>query len=103
MSKWLAHHWPELDVDVVEVDPSVLRVAEEYFEYRPPANHRLYAEDARVFLRSKRHGSYDIIWVDVFARRPWVGRAVTRNGLTVCETYLEKTSTGSSDACARIL
>ncbi len=68
MSKWLAHHWPELDVDVVEVDPSVLRVAEEYFEYRPPANHRLYAEDARVFLRSKRHGSYDIIWVDVFAR-----------------------------------
>ncbi|MEE8241248.1 MAG: fused MFS/spermidine synthase [Nitrospirales bacterium] len=67
VAKWLAHYWPELEVDIVEVDPSVVRVAEEYFGYTPPPRHRVYVNDARVFLR-EAEGLYDVIWVDVFAR-----------------------------------
>lgn len=67
MAKWLARAWPELHVDVVEVDPSVVWVAEEYFEYEPPSNHRVFVKDARVFLRQHSE-TYDVIWVDVFAR-----------------------------------
>lgn len=67
MAKWLARAWPELQVDIVEVDPSVVRVAEEYFEYEPPPTHRVFVKDARVFLR-QHHEMYDVIWVDVFAR-----------------------------------
>lgn len=42
-------------------------MAEQYFEYRPPANHHVWVKDARVFLRDTK-ATYDIIWVDAFAR-----------------------------------
>ena len=56
-----------MQLDIVEMDPSVVRAAEEYFEYQTPDQHRVYVEDARVFLR-KTEAHYDVVWVDVFAR-----------------------------------
>ncbi|WP_447978181.1 fused MFS/spermidine synthase [Candidatus Nitrospira bockiana] len=67
LAKWLAHRWPELEVDTVEVDPSVAWAAERYFAYRPPPTHQVYVKDARAFLRGSDR-RYDIIWLDVFAR-----------------------------------
>jgi len=67
LAKWLAQVWPELELDVVEFDPAVVRMAEEYFEYHPPANHHVFVKDARVFLRDTKV-TYDVIWVDAFAR-----------------------------------
>ncbi len=67
LAKWLAHRWPELELDVVEFDPTVVRMAEEYFSYRPPPQHRVHVRDARVFLNSTGR-TYDLIWVDAFAR-----------------------------------
>src|SRR5687768_14979428 len=67
LAKWLALVWPELELDVVEFDPAVVRMAEQYFEYRPPANHHVFVKDARVFLRDT-YATYDVIWVDAFAR-----------------------------------
>lgn len=67
LAKWLAHQWPELDLDVVEVDPVVVRMAEEYFYYQPPLQHHVHVRDARVFLNSTER-TYDLIWVDAFAR-----------------------------------
>jgi len=67
LAKWLQKYWPHLGLDVVEMDPSVVKAAEEYFEYTPGDTNNVYVQDARVFLRqTDRH--YDIIWVDVFAR-----------------------------------
>jgi spermidine synthase len=67
LAKWLARHWPDLELDTVEVDPSVVRMAEQYFDYRPPGNHHVSVRDARLFLRTSSE-QYDIIWLDVFAR-----------------------------------
>lgn len=67
LGKWLASAWPDLNVDLVEFDPSVVRVAEKYFDYSLPPNHQVYVKDARVFLQQTPK-QYDIIWVDVFAR-----------------------------------
>lgn len=67
LAKWLALVWPELELDVVEFDPVVVQMAEQYFEYRPPANHHVFVKDARVFLRDTA-ATYDVIWVDAFAR-----------------------------------
>ncbi len=67
LAKWLADRWPGLELDVVEFDPTVVRMAAEYFEYRPPASHHVHVRDARVFLRQSPY-TYDVIWVDVFAR-----------------------------------
>ena len=67
LAKWLAHRWPELELDVVEFDPTVVRMAEEYFSYQPPPQHHVHVRDARAFLNSTEW-TYDLIWVDVFAR-----------------------------------
>ena len=67
IAKWLERHWPELELDVVEMDPSVVEAAEKFFDYRAPPNHHVYVQDARVFL-ARTTTQYDIIWVDVFAR-----------------------------------
>ncbi len=67
IAKWLAHQWPSLEVDIVEVDPIVVRMAEVYFGYHPPATHRVLVKDARAFLRNTNQ-TYDIIWIDAFAR-----------------------------------
>ncbi|THJ22840.1 MAG: hypothetical protein CAF45_009535 [Nitrospira sp. CG24E] len=68
LAKWLAHRWPELDLDIVEFDPAVVRMAEDYFSYRRPPQHHVHVRDARVFLNSTDR-TYDIIWVDAFARQ----------------------------------
>lgn len=67
LAKWLGTAWPELELDTVEVDPSVARVAQDYFGYVPPANHHVYVKDARAFLQA-RSTQYDVIWIDAFAR-----------------------------------
>ena len=67
LAKWLEKYWPDLELDVVEMDPSVVEAAEKFFEYTAPANHHVYVQDARTFLRSTPN-VYDIVWVDVFAR-----------------------------------
>jgi spermidine synthase len=67
LAKWLAHQWPELELDVVEFDPAVVRMAEEYFSYHPPPQHHVHVRDARVFLNSTER-TYDLMWVDAFAR-----------------------------------
>lgn len=67
LSKWLAHKWPQLELDVVEFDPTVVRMAETYFSYQAPPQHHVYVKDARAFLQATDR-TYDLIWVDAFAR-----------------------------------
>ena len=67
LAKWLAQHWPDLELDIVEFDPVVVRMAEEYFQYHPPANHHIFVKDGRAFLNATDH-TYDVMWIDAFAR-----------------------------------
>ena len=67
LAKWLARHWPRLELDVVEMDPVVVHAAERFFDYQAPGNHHVHVRDARVFL-TRSAARYDIIWMDVFAR-----------------------------------
>ncbi|MFO0775445.1 MAG: fused MFS/spermidine synthase [Nitrospiraceae bacterium] len=67
LAKWLGATYPKMELDTVEVDPSVARVAEEYFGYTPAPTHHVYVKDARAFLQA-RQTQYDIIWMDAFAR-----------------------------------
>jgi spermidine synthase len=54
-----------LEVDVVELDPGMTRVAREYFSLPDEPRLRIHHEDARRFL-NKNTGSWDVIFVDVF-------------------------------------
>ncbi len=87
LAKWLATYWPSLEMDVVEMDPSVVQIAEEFFSYEPPAEHHVYVEDARTFLRSASV-KYDVIWVDVFARHLIPFHLITEEFFTELQNHL---------------
>lgn len=60
--------YPEIDMDVVEVDAAVIRVARKYFDFRPGPNVHVFEEDGRVFVkRAGRTGAkYDLVLLDAF-------------------------------------
>ncbi|MDR3090143.1 MAG: fused MFS/spermidine synthase [Desulfobulbaceae bacterium] len=63
--KYALAHYPELDIDVVELDPGVTALARDYFGLADHPRLRIVAEDARTFL-GKVKQPYDLILCDVF-------------------------------------
>lgn len=64
----LAELLPQARIDVVEIDPAVVRVAKEYFGYQESDRLRTFEMDGRVYvkraIRERRH--YDLIMLDAF-------------------------------------
>lgn len=59
---------PEASIDVVEIDPAVVKVARRYFGFAEGENLRVHVQDARVFIRraSQAGPAYDLIMLDAF-------------------------------------
>ncbi|HSA75385.1 MAG TPA: fused MFS/spermidine synthase [Candidatus Nitrosocosmicus sp.] len=66
--KYFLQNYPDIFVDVVEIDPKIVEVAKDYF-YLDESNPKLkiYTQDAREFL-NKYPGSYDVIVLDAFSK-----------------------------------
>jgi spermidine synthase len=62
------HYFP-VAVDAVDIDPEVLRLAEEYFGVRRDADTRLVAADARPFLATATR-RWDFVEIDLFHGGP---------------------------------
>jgi spermidine synthase len=64
----LAEIYPDARIDVVEIDPAVVRVAQEFFSYVPSANTSVFTQDGRVFIKraALRGDTYDLIMLDAF-------------------------------------
>jgi hypothetical protein len=68
---------PRVDVDAVEIDPLVVRVAAEHFGVAPVPGLRIHVGDARRFLDAA-DGRYDVIQADLFRSGPDIpGHLVT--------------------------
>ena len=65
-----AKYFPETLIDAVEIDGELFEIGERYFDMRPREQLRLYAEDARPFLR-RTDERYDAIFVDAY-RQPYI-------------------------------
>ncbi len=65
MVRFLNHHFPETEVDAVEIDPVVVKLAAELFGTKPGPNTRIFTEDAILYLQ-RDHGKYDVIYMDAF-------------------------------------
>lgn len=61
----LAEEMPDTHIDVVEIDPELKGISEDYFNYRNPANVSLIFDDARTFV-NETDRQYDMILVDVY-------------------------------------
>jgi spermidine synthase len=64
----LARLLPAADIDAVEIDPAVVRVAGDYFSFQPGPRMHVSAEDGRTFVRRMgREGKhYDLVMLDAY-------------------------------------
>jgi spermidine synthase len=67
MVRFLTHHEPQLRIDAVEIDPVVVRLADEYFGVRSGGNVHVHTADAVTFVESTPV-HYDLILMDAFLR-----------------------------------
>lgn len=64
--KDLLSRYPEVKVDVVEIDPSMTAIARRFFRLQDNDRLRIVHEDARTYLNTNGSGQYDAILVDAF-------------------------------------
>ena len=62
---FLRKRLPDLEIDVVELDPAVIEVARRHFGFVEDAKLRAFADDGRRFIEKKK-SAYDIILLDAF-------------------------------------
>jgi spermidine synthase len=67
MVRFLTHHEPQVRIDAVEIDPAVVRLADQYFDVRSGGNVRVHTADAVKFVESTED-RYDVILMDAFLR-----------------------------------
>jgi spermidine synthase len=65
----LAHYFPDMRIDAVEIDPDVTNVGRELFDLRG-TNITTHDADARPWLQAQK-GNYDAILVDAY-RQPYI-------------------------------
>lgn len=68
LPKALSEVLPKARIDVVEIDPAVDRVAQDWFGFHPSGRLRVYHQDGRAYVESAvRDGKqYDLILIDAF-------------------------------------
>ena len=64
--KFLQKEFPDLRLDIVELDPDVVRVCQEYFEFRGSPGVRVIVMDGRMYLK-RAEKTYDVILLDAYA------------------------------------
>jgi spermidine synthase len=57
----------DVTIDVVEIDPGVVRAAEDYFDVSEGPNFNVHVEDGRRFLEQTNH-TYDLVVLDAYQR-----------------------------------
>lgn len=80
LPEYLARHYPDAQVDVVEIDPDLPAIAQRYFDYQPLPNVRTYLQDARSYIASTDQ-TYDIVVVDAYSDF-WVPFSLTTQEYT---------------------
>ncbi len=59
---------PQATIDTVEIDPAVVRMAQQYFDFRPGGRVSVAEQDGRVFVKRaiREQRKYDLIMLDAF-------------------------------------
>jgi spermidine synthase len=63
--KKVQKEFPKMEIDAVEIDPEVVKLAKEYFHVKENSQMRLHAQDGRLFL-TRTQNQYDIILIDAY-------------------------------------
>lgn len=77
----MTHEKYNVDMDVVEINEDIVKVAEKYFDVQQSNTFRVWIEDARAFL-NKTDEKYDLIVVDIFHYSPSKGHTIPSHLVT---------------------
>jgi len=69
LPRWLAVAHPDINIDVVEIDPGITQAARDFFYLRDRPGQRIFHEDARYFVNRMTlgsGGSYDLVFQDAY-------------------------------------
>jgi spermidine synthase len=89
--KYALKHYPNVKVDVVELDPGITELARKHFALADDSRLKVIEEDARTFLWSLQKSStrYDVILCDVFTSHYSIPfHMVTREAATLMKEAL---------------
>jgi spermidine synthase len=65
MPRWFHRYHPKVNVDVVEIDPEIFKVAKDYFYFKETESLKVHISDGRRFIkRAKKR--YDMIFLDAY-------------------------------------
>ncbi len=81
---------PQAQIDVVEIDPAVTRVAKRYFNFREDDKLKVIELDGRVYVkRAMRQGTkYDVVMLDAFDHEYIPEHLLTREFLAEVKSLL---------------
>jgi spermidine synthase len=70
IAREMSHYYPDLEVDVVEIDPEIPFIAKRYFGFETSDRMKVNVADGRVFIRELRRDDpdrkYDLVILDAF-------------------------------------
>ena len=67
VTNFLIEWFPDLKIDVVEIDEKVIEVSKKYFFLQESNRYRIFQEDGRVFIKNRKgQEAYDWIILDAF-------------------------------------
>ncbi|MFT6361334.1 MAG: spermidine synthase [Candidatus Paceibacteria bacterium] len=62
---YFAKQYPDISMDIVEINPILTEVAKDFFEFEESENMHVFHDDGRVFLKNSS-AEYDVILMDAF-------------------------------------
>jgi spermidine synthase len=65
MPRYFNKHYPDANVDAVEIDPEMFNVAKKYFYFQEKSNMKVHIQDGRIYLKRTRN-KYDMIFLDAY-------------------------------------
>lgn len=65
MPRFLRKHYPAMTIDVVDIDPEIVKVAKRFFGFREDAKLKAHVTDGRKFIEQCKK-PYDIILLDAY-------------------------------------
>jgi spermidine synthase len=65
MPKYFINYYPDSMIDNVEIDPEMVMIAKDYFDFQDKENMKVHVMDGRVFIK-RTTNKYDIIFLDAY-------------------------------------
>lgn len=81
LPRYFRLHYPQAQIDIAEINPRVVEVAERYFGFAQDARMKAHVGDGRAFVEGASPGSYDVVLLDAYSGNNVPAHLTTREFL----------------------